>query len=159
MQKAQELRIITRRLNKLFIVNDRPDIALLSEADGVHLGQDDLSISRVRGLIGSKKIIGRSTHSLRELKDAQAQSADYVGIGPAFKTGTKAAYKALAPEVLKGMIKAAKCPYFVIGGINSKNIGKLIAAGAKAVAVYSAIIRAKAPAKATEDIWQKLYSF
>jgi thiamine-phosphate pyrophosphorylase len=158
LAKAKALRKITRKLNKILIINDRPDIALLAEADGVHLGRSDLPVKEARKLLGRNKIIGRSTHSLSEALKVAESEVDYLGIGPAFPTKTKDCYKCLSAETIKKIIDKIKIPYFVIGGINARNISILLSYQIKKVAVFSSIIKSKDPSGQTKKILKKLES-
>ena len=128
------------------VVNDRPDVALLSGADGVHLGQDDLSAGSARKLLGPGAVIGLSTHAARELRAARSEPVDYLAIGPVFETATKAD---AAPVVsLSGVREARRLydgPLVAIGGINARRIGAVLDAGADAVAVCSALSASTAP--------------
>jgi thiamine-phosphate pyrophosphorylase len=136
---ARHLRSITRETNTLFFVNDRPDIARLAEADGVHLGQTDLSIAEAREIVGSRLLIGKSTHNPEQLAAAITDGADYVGIGPVFATQSKAN----ADPVL-GIARAAKMlrqagttPAVAIGGLNEETLPDLLGAGFSCYALIS----------------------
>lgn len=141
---AFRLRDITSGL-AVFIVNDDLETALLCGADGVHLGQDDLSLSDAREIAADKNhfIIGVSTHSLEEALAAQDGGADYIGFGPIFKTATKDAGEAKGPGAIRHIREKIKIPIVAIGGINLENAREAIDAGANAVAVISAISGAK----------------
>ncbi|MEO0292838.1 MAG: thiamine phosphate synthase [candidate division WOR-3 bacterium] len=134
---AEEIRKITRKYNSLFIVNDFIDIALLSKADGVHLGQDDIPITRAREITPSHFIIGISTHSLEEALQAEKEGASYIGIGPVFSTPTKN-YLPIGLSVVKKVIEKVNIPVVAIGGINLENINTLIRIGVKNVAMLRA---------------------
>lgn len=126
----------------LFMVNDRVDIARGSDADGVHLGQDDLPISLAREIMGDDKLIGVSTHNLEEAKEAQAQGADYIGIGPVFSTTTKLdTHKSVGSEFISYIKGKVGVPVVAIGGINQDNIRSVLEAGADGVAIVSAIFK------------------
>jgi thiamine-phosphate pyrophosphorylase len=139
LRLALELRELTTRMGRLFIVNDRPYIALESGADGVHLGQGDMSISEARDLLGANFLIGLSAHSLEQARQAHLQGADYIGIGPIFPTQTKDAGQPIGTEVLRSL-NNFPIPYFAIGGINLTNLAEVTKAGAGRVAVCSAVI-------------------
>ncbi len=124
----------------LFIVNGRADIAVAVGADGVHLGQDDLPIEYARKLLGPEKLIGISTHSLKQAKDAQAADADYIGFGPLFATTTKEAGQAQGIAALTAIKQAVSIPVIAIGGITQATIREVIRAGADGVAVISAVL-------------------
>lgn len=135
----------TRKARVLFIVNDRPDIARLVEADGVHLGQEDLPVKDARRLLGLDALIGVSTHNLDQLRQAVLDGASYVGVGPTFASGTKefAAFPGL--DFVRQAAAETSLPAFVIGGIDPQTIGAAVAAGARRVAVGQAIARADDP--------------
>lgn len=129
---AREISAITKGTATNFIVNDRVDIALLSDADGVHLGQDDLSIAEARKIIGNDKIIGLSTHSIQQAKDALSQNPDYIGFGPIYATPTKEiADPVVGTELLSEVLAFADVPVVAIGGIDENNATCVIDAGAK----------------------------
>jgi thiamine-phosphate pyrophosphorylase len=135
MELGKKLRALCGDHGALFIVNDRPDLAVAVGADGVHVGQDDLPVHAVRDMIGHRRLVGVSTHSLPEALAAQRAGADYVGCGPLWATPTKPS----APAVGLGLIglyhAALKVPFVAIGGIDGSNLGEVIAAGARRVAV------------------------
>lgn len=124
----------------LFIVNDRVDIALLCGADGVHLGQDDLSVKDARKIIGKGLIIGRSCQTLRHLSCAEREGADYVGFGSVFETQTKPGRKPMDLGLLEEAVRMARVPLFPIGGITRENIAVVTAQGARRVAVCRDIL-------------------
>jgi thiamine-phosphate pyrophosphorylase len=136
---AVKLRRITADYGATFIVNDHADIALAVDADGVHLGQDDLPLKEARKVMG-ERIIGISTHSLKEAKDAAAQGADYIGFGPLFPTKTKDAGEPRGVEMLKQVRREVPLPVAAIGGISVENLRSVLDAGADAVAVASAVL-------------------
>ncbi len=122
-----------------FIINDRPDIALVVEADGVHLGQDDLPVSLARRLL-KDKIIGISTHNLEQAIAASKEEIDYLAIGPIYQTTTKKnALPPIGPKIIQEIKKITNIPVFAIGGINEENLEEVIKAGADGVAVASAL--------------------
>ena len=128
----------------LFIVNDRCDLALAVDADGVHLGQDDLPIDYVRKLMGSEKLIGLSTHSADQVKEADALKPDYIGFGPIFTPGSKRDHDpVVGMKGLRSIRSLTSLPIFAIGGIQVDQVGELVQAGADGVAVISAILRAQ----------------
>ncbi len=125
------------------IINDRVDLALISGADGVHVGQEDISLNDARRILGHKKIIGVSCQTPAHVKRAQSQGADYVGFGSVFKTQTKPDRSAMDLNVLKKVAQSCQVPLFAIGGITYKNIGRLRELGVKRVAVCREICLAK----------------
>ncbi len=138
---ARDLRAITREKEAIFIINDRVDLALSCRADGVHLGQEDLPLGEARKLMGKQKIIGISTHNLKQALEAERGGADYIGVGPVFFTPSKPS----APRGLKLVSRVTgriKIPAVALGGINEKNIKEVGKAGAGCIAVSSAILKA-----------------
>ncbi len=151
-----EMRELTDETGKMLIVNDRPDIAALIGADGVHLGQFDLPIAEARRLLRPGAIIGRSSHSIEQAKAALNEGADYVSVGPMFETTTKDAGPIAGADLLREASEQFELPIVPIGGINAENVQQLVDAGAKRVAVCSAVCSAKDPAAAAEAIRKKL---
>ncbi|MBI5676392.1 MAG: thiamine phosphate synthase [Nitrospirae bacterium] len=139
-KEALAIRTLTLRYNVTFIVNDHIDIALAVDADGVHLGQDDMPVKEARKIIGRRKIIGVSTHSLKQALDAEASGADYIGFGPIFKTATKDVGKPKGIASLKKISEQIKIPIAAIGGISHDNARKVLNNGADAIAVASGIL-------------------
>ncbi len=135
----------TRRAGVLFIVNDRPDVARLVEADGVHLGQDDLPVREARRVLGAEALIGVSTHNVEQLRQAIRDGASYVGVGPTFLSGTKEFAELAGLDFVKVAAAETTLPAFAIGGVNLKTIGAALAAGATRVAVSQAIADADDP--------------
>lgn len=141
---AREVRKLTRAYHALFIMNNRPDIARIAGADGIHLGQTDLPVLEARGIIGKDKIIGVSTHDLVEVKKAAADGADYIGVGPVYPTQTKTDVgPPVTLEYLKQLDSSGiTLPFFAIGGIKLHNLEEILRAGARRVAVVTGIIGA-----------------
>src|SRR6185369_2445045 len=137
LEIGRSLREATAREGIPFIVNDRPDLAVILGADGVHLGQDDLPVAAARGILGAGRVVGVSTHAPDQARQAQREGADYLGAGPAFPTTTKDAGAPLGPEGVAAIVRATELPAFAIGGISRQNIGSLAAAGVGRVAVAS----------------------
>ncbi|MDI6760694.1 MAG: thiamine phosphate synthase [Candidatus Brocadiaceae bacterium] len=152
---ALELRKLTAKMGRLFIVNDRPHIALESGADGLHLGQGDMPISVARKLLGKDFIIGLSTHSLEQAELAYKQGVDYIGIGPIFPTQTKEEGKPIGTEILR-CLRDFPIPCFAIGGINPANLVEVTKAGAGRIAVCSAVIGREDVLDATRQFVQSL---
>jgi thiamine-phosphate pyrophosphorylase len=155
---AKKIRKITLLRQVIFIVNDRVDIAMLSQADGVHLGETDLSISDTRKVLGDEKIIGRTTHSLKEALEAQGSSADYISVGPFFASPTKQLLKARGFGYLKNIAKKIHIPYVAIGGITRENLPRLLKVHKKLsdyplkIAISSGILDSKDILRATKAI-------
>ncbi|MBI4824324.1 MAG: thiamine phosphate synthase [Nitrospirae bacterium] len=139
--EALNLRRLTRDFRAKLIVNDYVDIALAVNADGVHLGQEDLPIAEARRILGKDKIIGVSTHSIKEALRAEKQGADYIGFGPIFHTTTKDAGPPKGLAMLRRIKSAVNIPVVAIGGINIENLPSVLETGVDAVAVASAILK------------------
>ncbi|MGL4509466.1 thiamine phosphate synthase [Cetobacterium sp.] len=153
LEEAKALRKLTLKYNATFIVNDYLDIALLSEADGIHIGQDDLPIKDVRKILGENKIIGISTHNPQEAQQAIIDGADYIGVGPIFYTETKEDVCApVTLEYLDFVNKNIKLPYVAIGGIKENNIDKVLALGAKSICLVSELVGAENTLETTKRI-------
>lgn len=146
---AQELRARCRAAQAHFIVNDRADLALAVEADGLHVGQDDLPVSAARRLLRPGMTLGVSTHDEAQARQAVADGADYVAVGSMFPTGSKIAFQLVGPALLQRVRPQVPVPLVAIGGITEANVGEVIRAGADAVAVISAVCAAPDPAAAT----------
>ncbi len=127
------------------IVNDRPDLAVLASADGVHLGQDDLPCREVRKLVGRQMLIGVSTSCLEQARAASADGADYCGVGPMFATTTKRKDTLAGPAYLRQYLAEIRLPHLAIGGVAPENVGELVKAGVRGVAVSSAVCAAEQP--------------
>jgi thiamine-phosphate pyrophosphorylase len=145
LERARQVRQWTRDAGILFIMNDRPDIARLVEADGVHLGQDELPVKEARRIVGPDTLIGVSTHDIEQVRWAIDQGASYIGIGPTFPSGTKAFGQLAGLEFIRQATAETSLPAFAIGGVNSNNIADAVAAGARRVAVCQAICQAEDP--------------
>lgn len=147
-EKLRECRVIrelTRQAGALFIVNDRPDLALMTEADGVHIGQNDYPPSEVRRLIGPEMILGLSTHAPLEAERAERDEAvDYIGVGPLFPTRTKRdVCQSVGLEYLDFVVQNINIPFVAIGGIKTHNIKEVANRGAKVIAVVTEITAAE----------------
>lgn len=142
---AHQLRDLCHRYDALFIVNDRVDLALATNADGVHLGQQDMPIALARQMLGSHRIIGRSTTNPDEMQRAIAEGADYIGVGPVYETPTKANKPAAGLDYVRHAAAQATVPWFAIGGIDADNLHEVLDAGAQRIAVVRAIMQADQP--------------
>ncbi|MDE2323013.1 MAG: thiamine phosphate synthase, partial [candidate division NC10 bacterium] len=141
LYEARQITQLCRAHGVAFIVNDRLDLALAADADGVHLGQDDLPPWKARTLLGTGKILGVSTHSIEQAIRAAEQGADYLGIGPLFATATKATgYEPVGCDTIRQLRARLPLPIVAIGGISLSNVGEVIRSGAAGVAVISAIV-------------------
>ena len=136
-----------------FIINDFPDVVASIGADGVHVGQDDMSVAKARQIIGEDKIVGKSTHSLEQAIAAQAEGADYIGFGPLFATPTKPGRPAIGTEDIRAAHQAVTAiPIFCIGGVKLENLPSLVEAGAERVVIVSGILQADDPAEYINDV-------
>jgi len=141
MKEAEDISKLCIKNSVLFIINDRVDIALAVNADGVHLGDTDMHYGTARKILGSKKIIGLTVHRVDEAIEAERIGADYVGVSPIFKTKTKIdAGKPAGLDLIKNVRRAIKIPLVAIGGINENNLKDVIKAGAESVSAISAIV-------------------
>ncbi|KNF10043.1 thiamine-phosphate synthase ThiE [Gottschalkia purinilytica] len=142
-KECKEIRKLTKEADVMFIVNDNIDIAISVGADGVHIGQEDMPIEKVRELVGNDMIIGLSTHCIEEAHNAVLRGADYIGVGPIFSTNTKK--DACAPVGLKYLNSVSQnisIPFVAIGGIKKHNIIEVLSNGASCVAMISEIVGA-----------------
>ncbi|HYH59254.1 MAG TPA: thiamine phosphate synthase [Thermoleophilaceae bacterium] len=139
MAAAERFRLFCAEHGALFVVNDRPDLAVAARADGVHVGQDDASVADARAAVGSELAIGVSTHSREQLAAARTTDADYVCVGPVYATPTKPDYPAVGLDLVRHAAVTADRPWFAIGGIDGTNVREVAAAGAPRVAVVRAI--------------------
>jgi thiamine-phosphate pyrophosphorylase len=146
---AQRLRARCRATGVTFVVNDRVDLALALDADGVHLGQDDLPARLARPLLAPRMILGISTHSVSQARAAQADGADYVAVGSMFATRSKAEFELVGPELVRKLRAEIRVPLVGIGGITHDNVDEVIRAGADGVAVISAVCAADDPRAAS----------
>lgn len=140
-RECQQIRELTRKHDVTFIINDHVDLALLVDADGVHVGQEDLPVAAVRSLIGDEKIIGLSTHNPKQAGEAEALGADYIGVGPIFSTQTKEdVCDAVGLEYLEYVVANSPLPFVAIGGIKEHNIDEIVSRGAKSVCLVTEIV-------------------
>lgn len=157
VQVGRVLRAVTSDFVALFIVNDDPEAAIACDADGVHLGQEDRTIPEVRRLAGFEdRLIGRSTHSLQQAVEAEAEGADYLGVGPVFATPTKPGTAPVGVSLVSQVAARVRTPFVAIGGIDGSNIGEVLDARARAVAVVRAIYDAPDPEEAARDIHRRI---
>lgn len=146
IEEARKLREITRGTDTAFIVNDDPEIAALVEADGVHVGQGDMSPSDVRRMYPSLKIVGLSTHNLEQVKASLSEPIDYIGVGPVYATPTKdIPDPTLGPDTAAEMIRSSKVPAVAIGGLDLETVKPVLEKGAKNFAVVRAVCKSTDP--------------
>jgi thiamine-phosphate pyrophosphorylase len=148
LERARQVRRWTREAGALFLMNDRPDLARLAEADGVHVGQEELPVKEVRRIVGPEALIGVSTHDRAQLRRAVLDGASYVGVGPTFPSGTKEFAEFSGLEFVRQAVAETTLPVFAIGGVTLANLPAVVAAGARRVAVSGAICLAEDPCAA-----------
>jgi thiamine-phosphate pyrophosphorylase len=156
LNQAWQLRNLCHRHGALFLINDRLDLALAAEADGVHLGQSDLPVAEARRLLGPERLIGRSTHAPEQLRQAVMEGCDYVGVGPVHSTPSKPGRSPVGLAYVATAAADCPIPWFAIGGIDASNVDAVRAAGAQRVAVIRAITEAADPGAATLTLLQAL---
>ncbi len=143
LTECREIRSLTKDHGVLFIVNDNVDIAMLVDADGVHVGQDDLPVEAVRQLVGDEMLIGLSTHSPQQAREAVRIGADYIGVGPIFSTQIKEDVCApVGLEYLEFAVEHMSIPFVAIGGIKMHNIGQVVQRGARTICLVTEIVGA-----------------
>lgn len=153
---AQQLSDLCHQYGALFLINDRVDLALAVDADGVHLGQQDLPIATARKLLGSDRLIGRSTTNPEELAKALAEGADYVGVGPVYATPTKPDKAAAGLDYVRYAAANSPVPCYAIGGIDAQNLDEVMAAGGDRVAVVRALMQSPDPAITSQQFITRL---
>ena len=153
---GRALRDVCHQAGALFVINDRPDLAVACEADGVHVGQDDMAIAEARAVVGPDRIVGTSTHSPAQVDAAEAADVDYYACGPVFETPTKPGRPAVGWDLISYAAGRASKPWFAIGGIDLKTAPSAAAAGASRVVVVRAIRDADDPESVARDLRQSL---
>jgi len=157
LETSKVLAGIARERGATFFVNDRPDVAWLAGADGVHVGQDDLNVEQARSLVGQGRWVGVSTHNIEQFEKAAATSADYIAIGPIFQTSSKAnPDPVVGTEMIRQVRRLTQKPIVAIGGIRLENAVDVIEAGADSIAVIRDIVAAADPAKQAEQFLERL---
>jgi len=153
---AEAIRQRCRQAGARFIVNDRADLALAVDADGLHVGQDDMPAAVARRLLRPGMILGVSTHDETQARQALRDGADYVAAGSIFPTGSKAGFQLVGPALVRKLRPEIPVPLVAIGGITEDNVGQVMAAGADSVAVISAVCGAPDPAEATRSFLRRI---
>lgn len=143
IEEAREIKALCARYTVPFVINDNVDIAVSMDADGVHVGQSDMEAGDVRAKIGPDKILGVSAHTVEQAKLAEAQGADYLGVGAVFPTGSKDDADEVPHDTLRAICDAVNIPVIAIGGITEENTPELSGSGICGIAVISAIFRQK----------------
>ena len=152
LERANLLREQTRNTDTMFVMNDRPDLAVLSRADGIHVGQEELSVKDVRRIVGPTMLIGVSTHSIQQARQAVLDGANYIGVGPTFPSNTKQFDQFTGIELLTQVSSEISLPAFAIGGINGENLSQVIGSGFCRIAVSHAVTSAKDPASVVREL-------
>jgi thiamine-phosphate pyrophosphorylase len=142
---AETARERCRAAGALFLINDRPDLAVACDADGVHVGQDDTPVARARDIVGPDAIVGLSTHSMQQAQAGCRSGADYIAVGPVHATPTKEGRPAIGVEPIKYAAAHVSVPWFAIGGIDTKTVGEVVRAGARRIVVVRALTDAEDP--------------
>lgn len=157
LETATALAEMTHNSGATFFVNDRPDVAYLAGAHGVHVGQDDIGVEQARGVMGQDRWVGVSTHNLQQFEEAAASSADYIAIGPIFETATKMNPDPIVgTEPIRRMRPLTRKPIVAIGGIRLESAASVIEAGADSIAVISDILSATDPAEQARQFIRRL---
>lgn len=152
LSRAREVRILSAKANARFIMNDRPDLARLAGADGVHLGQDEVRIRDARRIVGPNAVIGVSTHTPEQIEKAILEGASYLGVGPVYSSRTKDFDDLAGESLVRAAAEATTLPWFAIGGIDEANLPSVLEAGATRIAVSSAIAAAERPKEAAKRL-------
>jgi thiamine-phosphate pyrophosphorylase len=151
---AETFRRVADTFSALFIVNDDPDLARSCDADGVHVGQDDIGAEQARELLGPDAIVGLSTHSEEQIAASAGRPVDYISVGPIWETPTKAGRPGVGIELMEHAAANAPHPFFAIGGIDAGNAEQVVAAGAERLCAVRAIRDAADPAAAATELRQ-----
>lgn len=145
----EEMETLTRQMHPItrdggvpLVINDHPKVAAAAGSEGVHIGQDDGAIVETRAIVGPSYFVGRSTHSLTQVRAAMAEGADYIGFGPLYATGTKPDYTPIGLHHIAEVHRFATVPVFCIGGVNLQTLPAVVAAGARRVVIVSALLQA-----------------
>ena len=155
IELAQKVHNITRKYNVPLIIDDRVDVALAIDAEGVHVGQSDMPVDLARKLMGENKIVGATTKTVEQAKEAYEQGADYLGVGAIYPTTTKVKTVLTSTDTLNDICNAVPIPVNAIGGLNKDNIDVLDGIPIAGICVVSAIMKADDPKKATEQLKAK----
>jgi thiamine-phosphate pyrophosphorylase len=149
---AEEMLAFTKAAKVPLILNDYPDLLRDVDADGCHVGQDDLKIAEARDLAGRPCLVGKSTHTLAQARTAEREGADYIGFGPLFPTGTKPTAKAIGLDQIRTLHEQVKLPIYCIGGVKLQNLREIVHAGAKRVCIVSDLLLAPDVARQTSEL-------
>lgn len=156
LRRARHLTHAARGTDTLIVINDRPDLAVLADADGVHVGQEELSVADARRIIGPDRLVGVSTHAITQARSAFLEGADYLGVGPTFPSGTKRFESFPGTDYLRQVAAEISLPTFAIGGIDLERVPLVLAAGLRRIAVSGHVTRSSAPAQALQQLRQAI---
>ncbi|MCR4413285.1 MAG: thiamine phosphate synthase [Thermoguttaceae bacterium] len=157
LQRARSLREMTRGAGVLCVVNDRPDLAAATHADGVHVGQEELPVKEVRAIVGPDALIGVSAHSIEQARQAVLDGANYLGVGPTFPSTTKHFDQFPGLDLLRAVAAEIRLPAFAIGGIDRDNLAQVLSTGVARIAVSGAVCNAADPGAAVRDLLERLW--
>ncbi|HTX33032.1 MAG TPA: thiamine phosphate synthase [Solirubrobacteraceae bacterium] len=153
---GHRFKAIIERHRALFILNDRPDLVAAVDADGAHVGQDDVPVAEARRMVGSDRLLGMSTHTPEQIDAVAHAELDYIGVGPVNETPTKPGRRAVGLELVRYAAEHAAVPFFAIGGISTLNVGATRAAGGERVAVVRALTESAEPESAARELRRRL---
>jgi thiamine-phosphate pyrophosphorylase len=156
VELGKHVRRWTREVGAVYIMNDRADLAVVTDADGVHVGQDELSVKEARTIVGPHRLVGVSTHTMEQARQAVLDGADYIGVGPVFPSATKSFAALAGLELVRQVAAEIALPWFAIGGISPENVASVVEAGAKRIAVSHAIMSAADPEAAARALRDRL---
>lgn len=159
IETAKKIAALCRKSKVIFLVNDRVDVALVSNADGVHLGQEDIPIKDARKLLGRNKIIGGTAHNMKEAIVCEEAGADYIGFGHIYPTSSKhKPDKPKGTEMLKIIVERISIPVIAIGGISPKNLNDVMQTGVHGAAFIGSVLKSKDPVKTIKEIRKIIYA-
>jgi thiamine-phosphate pyrophosphorylase len=159
MDTAKKISALCKKNKVLFIVNDRVDVAMVNNTDGVHLGTEDIPVKEARKLLGSKRIIGGTAHSMKEAIEREKEGADYIGFGHIYPTGSKhKPDKPKGTKLLAKVVKKLKIPVYAIGGIAPENIDEITSTGVHGAAFIGSVLKSKDPVKTIKELRKKMYA-
>ena len=153
---GRRVRAWTREADALYLMNDRADLAVVTEADGVHVGQEELTVKEARQIVGPHRLVGVSTHTIEHARQAVLDGADYIGVGPVFPSATKPFASLAGLSFVRQVAAEISLPWFAIGGINLANAGSVVETGATRIAVSHAILSADDPEEAARELRRKV---
>jgi thiamine-phosphate pyrophosphorylase len=158
VELGRQVREWTREAGALFLMNDRPDLAVLTDADGVHVGQEELTVREARRILGPNRLIGVSTHTIEQARKAVDDGADYLGVGPVFPSQTKSFPEFAGLEFVRQAAEEIQLPWYAIGGVTPENVADVIAAGAARIAVSHAVMSTNSPGDVITKFKERLTS-